>query len=832
VFLDTVRAGYRIHRMSCPPCLRTPSNVSRGVLIVVLASLAGCRAQPQRVFRDVRPGAELRVPSEAGLIYQVAAAPGGASTCWLLAIDQRGAVLARDRNSGPLGLPKLPAPAGAHTLRVEGEHDAPVHVYVNDPATDRDGDGLGRELERELRTCDAPNDAGCERSPLRDYYQSVQHATRDTDRDGLSDSDELFGVAGEPLLDLPRFGANPRHKDVFVEIDLGKRVERPGMVEGDLVQVAALFARGPASTLKNPDGARGVALHFDAGFAASDRKRASLLGDWGGSGTSSGDYKIARKESFSKEREHYYRYAVLARAGLGQSSGDAFGINRDGPRVALFAHELAHTLGLKHEGHPSWGAYNCKPNHLSIINYAFQNLLDVGFSLQPGPSLNPTRVLEHAVIDAQTAERLRRPPFELDASVHGVDWNRDGVLSEAPVRAGVTWATYKSCAAGATAQIALASGAHPATPALTSADGVLHAFWIDATGALAQRPAVIGERCTEHKCAALLATTTIAGISELAHIAVTKLDAHKLALAHVSRAGDLGVSELALRDGTWAVTATRLIAPLATHDAPAIALHGGEVVLLFRALDGALMQALVPLVPHERASVLISIALDQDERPILTRFAPSALMLGTGELCGVFPDLESHVRFYCRAEGTGAWADLSARAFYATLGPKTGGPVGLAYHRFRYADGGFVGADAASEDAGARGAIYLTFTEPAPGSSRPDNPNLLISQALDRDAPARHAIDFRWRGNVINQWTHVAQGTAVALYEDESLPGLVAALPVRGEGEAIRIDLLPVADGTFSAELGAGNDFAVMERGICTGLRGTKWCGGPKTGAY
>jgi hypothetical protein len=42
----------------------------------------------------------------------------------------------------------------------------------------------------------------------------------------------------------------------------------------------------------------------------------------------------------------------------------------------------------------------------------------------------------------------------------------------------------------------------------------------------------------------------------------------------------------------------------------------------------------------------------------------------------------------------------------------------------------------------------------------------------------------------------------------------------------------PPADGAFAADLVAGNDFAVMERGICTGLRGTKWCGGPKTGAY
>lgn len=64
------------------------------------------------------------------------------------------------------------------------------------------------------------------------------------------------------------------------------------------------------------------------------------------------------------------------------------------------------------------------------------------------------------------------------------------------------------------------------------------------------------------------------------------------------------------------------------------------------------------------------------------------------------------------------------------------------------------------------------------------------------------------------------------------MPGLIAALAMCSEGDFARIELLPVADGAFAAELGAGDDFAVMERGICTGLRGAKWCGGPKTGAY
>jgi len=138
------------------------------------------------------------------------------------ALDAAGRVLARDDSSGPQGLPKLKAPAGTHALWVAALLDdasserssSRVNVYVNDALTDRDGDGLGRKLERALGTCDAPDDRGCVGSRLADYYKEVRHATRDTDRDGLTDSDELLGVPGKPRLDLPRYGADPRHKDV------------------------------------------------------------------------------------------------------------------------------------------------------------------------------------------------------------------------------------------------------------------------------------------------------------------------------------------------------------------------------------------------------------------------------------------------------------------------------------------------------------------------------------------------------------------------------------------------------------------------------------------
>ncbi len=60
----------------------------------------------------------------------------------------------------------------------------PVHVYTNDIDDDADGDGLGPLLESELGTCD---------DALTGYCVDV-HNLADSDRDGLPDGTEVFGI--------------------------------------------------------------------------------------------------------------------------------------------------------------------------------------------------------------------------------------------------------------------------------------------------------------------------------------------------------------------------------------------------------------------------------------------------------------------------------------------------------------------------------------------------------------------------------------------------------------------------------------------------------------
>jgi hypothetical protein len=416
----------------------------------------------------------------------------------------------------------------------------------------------------------------------------------------------------------------------------------------------------------------------------------------------------------------------------------------------------------------------------------------------------------------------------------GIDWNRDGRISEEPVRAGLSWATYKSCDAAGFARTTLAKPVPPASPALVAIDGELHAFWIDDNGELGHRMASVRacDARTPQSCVQLGSTHRVDGPAGLQAIAAAAGERTELVLAQVAQDGRLQVSAVGLgRDGVPIATPAVAIAGARTAHAPTVAWmtvdagrYGVERVLsvLFVADDahGTLMQASARTAA---GPFLLRPVIDDALRPITTPLAPAIASLGTGELCGAFADAESSIRFYCYDLSRDLWRDHSARAFYAGLGPRTGGPVGLAYHRYRSASGTVLHGDET------RGALYLSFTEPAPGDDlTPDNPQLLISEWLDAAHPAATSIQFRWRGNVVNQWTHLAKSTSLVLYEDNSLQALAGAM-VRRAKDRHQLELLPFVDGAFDVELGAGNDFEVMERGICTQLRGARACDSPSS---
>jgi uncharacterized repeat protein (TIGR01451 family) len=103
-------------------------------------------------------------------------------------------------------------------------------------------------------------DGNGKRAQLGLTIVSDQHS--DADGDGLSDRDERFGIRYPDdvmAVDLPRFGADPLHKDLFLELDYSDG-QAPSAMTVEAVKNA--FRLAP---LPNPAGGSGLNLHVDTG---------------------------------------------------------------------------------------------------------------------------------------------------------------------------------------------------------------------------------------------------------------------------------------------------------------------------------------------------------------------------------------------------------------------------------------------------------------------------------------------------------------------------------------------------------------------------------------
>jgi hypothetical protein len=126
-------------------------------------------------------------------------------------------------------------------------------------------------------------------------------ALLDTDNDGIPDVWERLGfdANGDGVIDvdLPAMGANPRRKDIFIEVDFmmqdvngdgdaldaGEHTHQP--VAAAIQQVIAAFANAP---VKNPNGSTGITVHVDTGQLGGGN-RISHFYELDFNATSSGD---------------------------------------------------------------------------------------------------------------------------------------------------------------------------------------------------------------------------------------------------------------------------------------------------------------------------------------------------------------------------------------------------------------------------------------------------------------------------------------------------------------------------------------------------------------
>jgi hypothetical protein len=227
----------------------------------------------------------------------------------------------------------------------------------------------------------------------------------DSDDDGIQDRHEILGLDidddGIIDLDLPAMGADPYHKDIFIEIDYmedAAHSHQPKLAA--LQKLIDAFANAPVD---NPDNVQGIHLHIDAGphtimnpatnatwSTLYSRSNAIAHVDEMGS-TASGDYDwtefdTIKSNNFSAARRVVFRYGLFIHniGGLNDSNGIERGTPSTDFIVALgswsngigtvreqagsLMHILGHTLGLRHGGEDD---INYKPNYLSVMNHAF-----------------------------------------------------------------------------------------------------------------------------------------------------------------------------------------------------------------------------------------------------------------------------------------------------------------------------------------------------------------------------------------------------------------------------------------------------------------------------
>jgi len=791
-------------------------------------------------------GVRLDVDGGPGVEHEALPAPDGPERLIAMGLDANGTMIDFNLYGGVgYGAKLTHADIDEVVVGVHSGLPGPIHVYSNDP-TDLDGDGVGTLLEQALGTCDDDSWAGCE---------DISNLG-DTDRDGIGDAAEIFGIEAWPAPQyLPKYGADPRHKDVFVEVDYHDDLPALPVDEDDVLYANQLFADGSAVDLQNPDGLPGLRIHMDIGKPCPNAPE--LCGDWGGSnpvpdGTS---YKVAPDDHRAESRSGVFRYALMTLGGGGQAPqpGDRLGWGGNAWNAAMntFVHELGHSVGVAHYGHSAWGAANGKPHYASLMNYAFP-YAGAQFSLgESSVVLDPSNVIEVAGVDADASHLSGYPYYRLIGPDDEVDWDFDGQFSGGgidAVRAPVTYAERAGTGALAAnyENIHAEADLPAATPALAKANnGRLYAFYVDdgrikVQHALMNGPTEdgscpgggdLGDDCADWSAPLELPTDfDVLGLSVLYHDYLmvvayrTADDQLRLYRAMVSGSGAL------YPYGSEILVGTTDREPELQAMRVSPALFGGDndvTAVFYRGLDElyhwSTMTSPWAGFATDRGTVddEQGAAIGGREAPSFSSWPYDQHSTPDGTACGALTTDAGYVRVFCYDRDTDRFEELDA---FAGPRPRSAGKPGLAYHAYRSADGTPHHGDAN------RGSFWLTVTDEHVEYDRVRvwTSDPISEQGLE-SLSELHFPSGRGDGYWHNVWTNVADGSGQALYDDATL-GAMKGISIRdnvGDTSAVtrHVRFAPFADGTFRTELRDGNDFRVMERGACRGIASAEDCG-------
>ncbi|MEE9130266.1 MAG: FG-GAP repeat protein [Phycisphaerales bacterium] len=306
----------------------------------------------------------------------------------------------------------------------------------------------------------------------------------DTDRDGLLDSWETNGIpyfdgdGAEQHYMLP--GADPNHKDFFVEVDSMVGLGFNATAQTNVVQA---FANAPNDLVDNPDNLDGITLHllvdetnlpvvpFPNGFADFDVLKAVHFGTLAEQGNAE---LLEAKAKGYRYCIFGHSYGTTSSSGLAERPGNDFMVTLGlwstpggtiNQQAGTFMHEFGHTLNRRHGGDD--GTHH-KPNYYSLMNYTWQVPMSgynahwrLDYSHLALPTLDEAHLDENDGLGAPVGMFTGvmvpfgggDPPFITYASLQGgdaVDWNANGddTDSDTPVDVNYMFPSYQSPSPG------------------------------------------------------------------------------------------------------------------------------------------------------------------------------------------------------------------------------------------------------------------------------------------------------------------------------------------------------------------------------------------------